>query len=678
MASGTKKRRRSQSPVHGTAPKRARVPPTSTSTSLPTGEDWLFRVKVISSAKDLDNELFKNAVQGLVRICFPEGVLDQLGSQILEQHMREEMAPEDNIRKMAEIFRTEMTQRVASLLAEHLDTVTKVETMVQATIVASVRLHGSDLGGDTLGHMIASLLQLKAKASENPTDWLTKIGDPQETVGSDEDTGTIDVSDVESPTSEKKRKRERRTKKTKRRRTPVKDDTPKNANMDFYSAALPTERRVSTNKDKKTSSRWQWNVDETQLADDDVADTFPRTSSLFAYHALPIAKRKLGSQASRKELQCEMQSLLDGMPPDEFEKWVESLQKLLNGDREMLTRQDVAISSVDRQLSRATPAPVDLCMKARIDKKTKPGAFGRLRGRAIHVENDYEETFVKCETAERSVKVGENSQINHIAEATKAFRHLSTEERELDRPLPRVEKAERQRVQDLQSSGNIDSTFGMPVLSLLWGSDSLTATECMNDSTRITQTIMSNIKHRISAERIVVSGLGGMNKTRTTSELQNAIALAFPKPGQHYGFMRIKKDIETALIPWVIAEPSAFPELKAMPFVFAHSVPSVPAVLNILFGSWSSVARLGGSEMWDSILQALQTRGISEASVGAANIDCLQIDSLCDRTRLPEMTRRALLERVMRRLAFSHRDKFPELKATPVVTTWERKTGLTW
>ena len=100
---------------------------------------------------------------------------------------------------------------------------------------------------------------------------------------------------------------------------------------------------------------------------------------------------------------------------------------------------------------------------------------------------------------------------------------------------------------------------------------------------------MSNLKHRISAEvdcrhpivvitanppqRIVVSGLGGMNKTRTTSELENAIAHAFPKPGQHYGFMRIKKDIESALIPWVIEEPSALPELKAMPFVFAHSVP---------------------------------------------------------------------------------------------------------
>jgi hypothetical protein len=64
--------------------------------------------------------------------------------------------------------------------------------------------------------------------------------------------------------------------------------------------------------------------------------------------------------------------------------------------------------------------------------------------------------------------------------------------------------------------------------------------------------------------------------------------------------------------------------------------------------------------------------------VGAAEIHYLEIDNYCDKFERPEMTRHALLERIMRRLAFSHREKFPELKATPVVTTWERKTGLTW
>jgi len=77
-------------------------------------------------------------------------------------------------------------------------------------------------------------------------------------------------------------------------------------------------------------------------------------------------------------------------------------------------------------------------------------------------------------------------------------------------------------------------------------------------------------------QRIVVSGLGGKNKTRTKSELHSAIANAFPEPGHRYTYMKIKKNIEASLVPWVIAEPSAFPELKAMPFVFAHMLPVGP------------------------------------------------------------------------------------------------------
>jgi len=77
-------------------------------------------------------------------------------------------------------------------------------------------------------------------------------------------------------------------------------------------------------------------------------------------------------------------------------------------------------------------------------------------------------------------------------------------------------------------------------------------------------------------QRIVVSGLGGKNKTGTKFELQSAIANAFPKPGHRYTYMKVKKNIEASLVPWVIAEPSAFPELKAMPFVFAHMLPVRP------------------------------------------------------------------------------------------------------
>jgi hypothetical protein len=237
----------------------------------------------------------------------------------------------------------------------------------------------------------------------------------------------------------------------------MKDDSPEDANMEADLPATSIEHRASKHKGKKISSKWQWNIDATQLADDDMAEVFPRTSDLFAYHALPIARRKLGLQASRKEIRCEMQSLLDGMPQDEFEKWVESLQKLLNGDREMLARQNVAVSSVDQQLSRATPAPVDLCRKAGKSTKTPLGDSTRSKGRAKNVRDDYEETLIKRDTDRVSSRVAQGSSNTRIAEATAAFRQLSTEEREFGRPCPSTEAADRYNPQNLQSSGDVDS-----------------------------------------------------------------------------------------------------------------------------------------------------------------------------------------------------------------------------
>jgi hypothetical protein len=70
-----------------------------------------------------------------------------------------------------------------------------------------------------------------------------------------------------------------------------------------------------------------------------------------------------------------------------------------------------------------------------------------------------------------------------------------------------------------------------------------------------------------------VKGLGGANKTCTKSELKFAITNTFANARRPYHFMRLRKDVETLLIPWVIAEVGAFPELKAMPFVFAHTIP---------------------------------------------------------------------------------------------------------
>ncbi|KAI4944676.1 hypothetical protein J4E91_008681 [Alternaria rosae] len=242
MASGTKKRRKSQSTARSTASKRARVTSKRTqhdepdphssragsvkdaylaqkqgrSTSLPTGDDWVFRVKVISSATDLGNDLFKNAVQGLVRICFPEGILDQLGPQVLEQHMREEKVPEQNIEMMSEIFRAEMEQRMASMLAEHLDTAAKVDSVLKIMLSASAKAHGNNLGDDILGYVIASLLKLKAKASEHSTGWLAggdAAAEEEEEDSSGGDSISSDISDKEPTPPPKVKKHKKRDRK---------------------------------------------------------------------------------------------------------------------------------------------------------------------------------------------------------------------------------------------------------------------------------------------------------------------------------------------------------------------------------------------------------------------------------------------------------------------------------
>jgi hypothetical protein len=76
-----------------------------------------------------------------------------------------------------------------------------------------------------------------------------------------------------------------------------------------------------------------------------------------------------------------------------------------------------------------------------------------------------------------------------------------------------------------------------------------------------------------SPQRIGVKGLGGANKTCTKSELKAAINNVFATARRPFHFMRLRKDVKTLLIPWVIAEVGAFPELKAMPFIFAHTMP---------------------------------------------------------------------------------------------------------
>ena len=377
--------------------------------------------------------------------------------------MREEKAPEDNIRKMSDIFRIEMIQRMASMVAGHLDTAAEVDSVLETMMTASARARGDGIGEDILGHVTANLLQLKARAPEHSTEWLASGKATRKEDNSDEDVSLGDVSEEEPKFFARTKKRIRRNKKEQRVRSTTPDDIADDVEVEVDLPAASNKHRIPKTKDKKISSKWKWNIQATELEDEDVAEAFPRTSDLFAYHALPITRRKIGSQVSRKETRCEMQILLDGMPQDEFEKWVESLQKLYNGDREMLVRQDVASSSVDRQITRATPAPVEFRKKTEKNTKTPSGSSDRWKGRATDSEIAVEEAVVKLETVVGLSERTDDVSGTRVAETTAAFRQLSTEARDTSRPLSSVEAADGQTHSDPQSNGTFDSVSSLSV-----------------------------------------------------------------------------------------------------------------------------------------------------------------------------------------------------------------------
>ncbi|KNG49213.1 vanillyl alcohol oxidase [Stemphylium lycopersici] len=509
MTGRAKKRRKSRSPDRAEAAKRTRLPSTTSvknalfpqkqdcPTLEPTSDDWVFHVKVISSTKEVDEEVFKNAVQGLARICFPEGILDRLGEQ-----------------------------RISAMVAEHLDTPAKVTSTVQATITASARAHTESLGGNILDDVAASILRLKERAPDNSTEWLANGDTFLDASSGDESMNSkiFSIDDTPSPPPTK-RKKKKKSERTQERLKSVVDGELDDSQIDVDQHKTQAVNKLPNSK--------QWDLDPDAVADEAIAEAFPRTADLFAYHAIPITKRKLGPDATKKEFRLDMQSMLEGMPKDEFEK---------------------------------------------------------------NPQGEPQQARVR----------------NSIVQAENALRRLSTEDRDFGSRVISVDTTREGDAGASQNTENADSAFGMPVLQLLWGTDSLTPEQCVNDAVYIIQTIMRNLQCRVSAERIVASGLGGKNKTWAKSNLQNAIVHTFPKLVHYFSFMRIKKDIEASLVPWVIAEPSAFPDLKAMPFVFAHTVPSVPATLNLLFGSWPVVSMLNELQMWEHILRAVQRRGISE------------------------------------------------------------------
>lgn len=128
--------------------------------SLAASTDWDFRLEVVCSDQPSES-IFKKAVQGLVKICFPDDVLEELGIDVVEQHMREAQASEDKLARMRDVFGSELVHCCAWMMAKYMDSPEKVAAGIASIVTASNRLHGEKLDSELLDDIIGGLKDLR-------------------------------------------------------------------------------------------------------------------------------------------------------------------------------------------------------------------------------------------------------------------------------------------------------------------------------------------------------------------------------------------------------------------------------------------------------------------------------------------------------------------------------------
>jgi hypothetical protein len=571
--------------------------PTRNSTPLPTNDDWVFRVKVISSTKDLDNEVFRKAVQGLVKICFPSGVLEELGIDVLKQHMQEENAPAENIAKMTEVFRSEMIQRVAYMLAAYLDTPAKVGAGVRSVIEASAEMH-SQLRDDLRNVVKASL-------------------DHQQSIADDEfEDNAEHFTDVEpSPPPSPKHKQSKATKEGRKAREQDHDVDGSGSDMNIdvpthsVGDILPTSNAKTNTNNKKISTSWRWDIDSKTPSTEVTLAIFKRPSDLYAYHALPIARGRVGAHAKRKEVRQEMQTMLDEMLEEEYHKWIDSFQKLHDGDMEMLKRIESEPTPDSRRRTAATPAPIDARKRAAGDtsKSQRKTIHGATQDEAVRI-SAHDGTRIKREAQADSYVTEETQQeppVPHndgVAKAITAFRPLFIEELDGDlsahgrQPKSRegFQNPVRQEVISKALNTNRPSVEGIedlksqpetPIVDMLWGATGFVDEERKS----VANIIIVNLRQRIAVEvsegsttsllaanllqSVAIQKFEGTIVMQTIADLKVALLRVSPPRGGRFYDYKVRTVMEYKLTPWAIANLASFSEFKSHNFIFVNMMP---------------------------------------------------------------------------------------------------------
>jgi len=315
-------------PVPYGNPKRACI----TDRSVSTDDEWRFRIKVLSSNAALGDEVLQEAVEGLARMCFPDGILQELGVDVVTADMEQNDASEQSIEKMKVTFETCLLNRLITLIAPFLNTPSKL-----GKSLATLKTMAGDIHKNTSADDVIVI--------DQPNDF-DGLGDPQQDVRE-----ALGISSaLKTNTGKgKKIKEEKQTMSVKQD-----DSTSALQNEDT------THSKGLTSK-KKISSNWRWDVDPTQIDIDNLSKFFKHTSDLFAFHALPIVQQELG-KTSKKAIRERIQASFTNLSTQQLEAWASSFEKLKAGEMEMLKRNssgDVAQNQNGTQGPPAVTAKVE-------------------------------------------------------------------------------------------------------------------------------------------------------------------------------------------------------------------------------------------------------------------------------------------------------------------------------
>jgi hypothetical protein len=328
-----------------------------------------------------DDDVFRDAVQGLVKICFPKGVIQELGINVLDQHMREGHAPEENISHMRDVFNAEMVHRLAWLLAEHLTTPQLTEVGISSVVAATNRLQGQKFDREVLDDVIFAFQRLRNKLGANDTEGLVngaglsmplidpEVNDTQDEKEDDEDEtlSTIEGGDDSTDesantlhdqlvaaavgavksnegTSGKQRLKQRKQKKKSigvRQQNSI-DNATLGIGGEGTAVQIEfnpgTQRKTKAKDPNKVSKEWMWDVAADLLVIDDIPVHFKRMGDLFAYHALAAVRSDLGPDARKGKIRKEIERRISEMSEHEYKNWQRSYDKLMNRDTKMLDR----------------------------------------------------------------------------------------------------------------------------------------------------------------------------------------------------------------------------------------------------------------------------------------------------------------------------------------------------